>query len=136
MLNSLLIFWWFQGLTNLTYLDLCDNILSQLSPGAFLKLPSLRNLKMRSNHLSVSALSALRGLKKLEELDLSRNILVGNVSGNLLPLMPRLKNLMLSENELTKVQLGTLSGLRNLMYLSLSHNQVKSKISKKKNYIH
>lgn len=114
----------FLGLTNLTYLDLCDNILSQLSPGAFLKLPSLRNLKMRSNHLSVSALSALRGLKKLEELDLSRNILVGNVSGNLLPLMPRLKNLMLSENELTKVQLGTLSGLRNLMYLSLSHNQI------------
>ena len=79
---------------------------------------------MRGNDLSVSALSALRGLKRLEELDLSRNMLIGPLSPNLLPLMPRLRSLMISENGLNNVQQGALFGLRNLTYLSLSHNHV------------
>ncbi|KMQ96652.1 slit-like protein [Lasius niger] len=113
----------FKGLSSLTYLDLCDNLLSQLSPQVFLALPVLRSLRMRGNRLSVSALSALRGLKRLEELDLSSNLLLGPMSPNLLPQMPRLHFLTVSENGLVNVQQGALMGLRNLTYLSLSHNQ-------------
>lgn len=79
---------------------------------------------MRGNRLSVSALSALRGLKRLEELDLSNNLLLGPMSPNLLPQMPKLHFLTVSENGLVNVQQGALMGLRNLTYLSLSHNQV------------
>ncbi|KAM0724464.1 Leucine-rich repeat-containing protein 15 [Formica fusca] len=114
----------FKGLSSLTYLDLCDNLLSQLSPQVFLALPVLRSLRMRGNRLSVSALSALRGLKRLEELDLSSNLLLGPMSPNLLPQMPRLHFLTVSENGLVNVQQGALMGLRNLTYLSLSHNQI------------
>ncbi|KYM86110.1 Leucine-rich repeat-containing protein 70 [Atta colombica] len=112
------------GLSNLTYLDLCDNLLSQLSPQVFLTLPALRSLRMRGNRLSVSALSALRGLKRLEELDLSNNLLLGPMGPNLLPQMPKLHFLTISENSLVNVQQGALMGLRNLTYLSLSHNQI------------
>jgi len=108
----------------LTYLDLCDNLLSQLSPQVFLTLPALRSLRMRGNRLSVSALSALRDLKCLEELDLSNNLLLGPMGPNLLPQMPKLRFLTVSENSLINVQQGALIGLRNLTYLSLSHNQV------------
>lgn len=108
----------------MTYLDLCDNLLSQLSPQVFLTLPALRSLRMRGNHLSVSALSALRDLKRLEELDLSNNRLLGPMGPNLLPQMPKLHFLTVSENGLVNVQQGALMGLRNLTYLSLSHNQV------------
>ncbi|EFN79070.1 Carboxypeptidase N subunit 2 [Harpegnathos saltator] len=114
----------FKGLSNLTYLDLCDNLLSQLSPQVFLVLPVLRSLRMRGNRLSVSALSALRGLKRLEELDLSNNLLLGPMGPNLLPQMPRLYFLNVSENSLVNVQQGALMGFRNLTYLSLSHNQI------------
>ncbi|KAL6442103.1 hypothetical protein ACFW04_002428 [Cataglyphis niger] len=114
----------FKGMSSLTYLDLCDNLLSQLSPQVFLALPILRSLRMRGNRLSVSALSALRGLKRLEELDLSSNLLLGPMSPNLLPQMPRLHFLTVSENGLVNVQQGALMGLRNLTYLSLSHNQI------------
>lgn len=79
---------------------------------------------MRGNRLSVSALSALRGLKRLEELDLSNNLLLGPMGPNLLPQMPKLHFLTVSENGLVNVQQGALMGLRNLTYLSLSHNQV------------
>lgn len=113
----------FQGLSSLTYLDLCDNLLSQLSPQVFLALPVLRSLRMRGNRLSVAALSALRGLKRLEELDLSSNLLLGPMGPNLLPLMPKLHFLTVSENGLINVQQGALMGLKNLTYLSLSHNQ-------------
>lgn len=84
----------------------------------------LRSLRMRGNRLSVSALSALRGLKKLEELDLSNNLLLGPMGPSLLPQMPRLHFLNVSENNLINVQQGALVGLKNLTYLSLSHNQV------------
>lgn len=114
----------FKGLSSLTYLDLCDNLLSQLSPQVFLALPVLRSLRMHGNRLSVSALSALRGLKRLEELDLSSNLLLGPMGPNLLPQMPRLHFLTVSENGLINVQQGALMGLRNLTYLSLSHNQI------------
>lgn len=79
---------------------------------------------MRGNRLSVSALSALRGLRSLEELDLSNNLLLGPMGPNLLPQMPRLRSLTVSENELVNIQQGALVGLKNLTYLSLSHNQV------------
>ncbi|XP_025269965.1 leucine-rich repeat-containing protein 15 [Camponotus floridanus] len=114
----------FKGLSSLTYLDLCDNLLSQLSPQVFLALPVLRSLRMRGNRLSVAALSALRGLKRLEELDLSSNLLLGPMGPNLLPLMPKLHFLTVSENGLVNVQQGALMGLKNLTYLSLSHNQI------------
>ncbi|XP_017888129.2 leucine-rich repeat-containing protein 15 [Ceratina calcarata] len=114
----------FKGLSNLTYLDLCDNLLSQLSPQVFAALPTLRSLRMRGNRLSVSALSALRGLRSLEELDLSNNLLLGPMGPNLLPQMPRLRTLTISENELINVQQGALLGVRNLTSLSLSHNQI------------
>lgn len=116
-----------QNLTNLTYLDLCDNLLSQLSPQVFFALPSLHSLKMKGNHLSAAALSALRGLNNLDELDLSSNMLIGPVSMNLLPRMPKLRFLNLAENKLKNVQEGALAGLRNLTYLILSHNQVRTK---------
>ncbi|KAL0113828.1 hypothetical protein PUN28_011277 [Cardiocondyla obscurior] len=114
----------FKGLSSLTYLDLCDNLLSQLSPQVFQTLPALRSLRMRGNRLSVSALSALRDLKRLEELDLSNNLLLGPMGPNLLPQMPKLHFLTVSENGFINVQHGALMGLRNLTYLSLSHNQI------------
>lgn len=79
---------------------------------------------MRGNRLGVSALSALRGLRNLEELDISANLLTGPLGPSLLPPMPRLRYLSVAENELKNVQQGALMGLKNLSSLSLSHNQV------------
>ena len=108
----------------MTYLDLCNNLLSQLSPQAFASLPGLRILKMRENQLTVSALSALRGLRNLEELDLSSNKLEGPLGQSFLPPMTRLRILRVSENELKIVKNGSLLGLKNLSSLTLSHNKV------------
>lgn len=108
----------------MSYLDLSYNLLSQLSPQAFASLAGLKCLKLRGNHLTMSALSALRGLRNLEELDLSANLLSGPVGQNGLPTMPRLRYLSLAENELKSVNQSALRGMKNLSSLSLSHNQV------------
>lgn len=108
----------------MTYLDLSENLLTQLSPQAFAPLSGLKSLKMHGNLLSVTALSALRGLRTLEVLDVSANRLSGPLGSNLLPAMPRLRYLSVAENELKSVKQGALMGLKNLSSLCLSHNQV------------
>ena len=63
---------------------------------------------MRGNRLSISALQALRGLRNLEELDLSANMLSGQLDSGFLPAMPKLRSLNLADNQLKNVQNDTL----------------------------
>ncbi|XP_049762661.1 protein artichoke-like [Schistocerca cancellata] len=112
-----------QELPELTFLDVSDNRLTELSADAFSRLPALRTLRLRGNRLH--AVSHVRGLAELRELDLSANALAGPLGPRTLPRgLAKLHALDLSHNQLTSVRRGALAGLESLRTLSLEHNHI------------
>lgn len=114
----------FQNLTSLSFLDLSENMISWISPDAFLHVPLLHTLRLQGNRLSVAAVSSLRGLRGLKELDLSGNSLAGPLGPSTLPRLSYLAVLSLAHNQLSSVTRGALAGLDSLGSLSLHHNQI------------
>lgn len=116
----------FIGLENLRFLDLNGNAIQTLSPDSFSTLVNLRSLHLRSNLLVTSQLnpSSLKGLKKLQELDLAYNQLRGRWPSSFLQELDNLVTLDLSVNNLTLLKRGMLSGLKHLTTIHLAHNQV------------
>lgn len=114
----------FQNLTSLSFLDLSENMISWISPDAFLHVPLLHTLRLQGNRLSVAAVSSLRGLRGLKELDLSGNTLAGPLGPSTLPRLSYLAVLSLAHNQLSSVTRGALAGLDSLGSLSLHHNQI------------
>lgn len=114
----------FQGLSNLSFIDMSENILSRISPSTFDTLPQLRILRLRGNHLTVSVLTRLNPLSTIEEFDVSENSLIGPLGPKTFPTMESLKDLQLSHNAFSSIKMGALQGLKNLTSLRLQHNQI------------
>jgi len=89
----------------LTFLDLSDNQINEISSGVFKSLAlSLRVLKLSGNRLRFTQLGALEDLKVLRELDLSSNLLSGPLGPFALPRMPALRSLRMTHNQLTLIR--------------------------------
>ncbi len=107
----------FEGLTELTYLDLGENVLRNLSP-----LSNLKKLQvLYLDHNAVVELTALQNLTALQELDLSYNSIA-----NLNPLatLRTLQQLNLRSNLIADVT--AIGRLTTLTYLDLSYNKITS----------
>lgn len=141
-------------LQNLTYLELSDNNISEISTRSFLTLKRLQTLKLNGNRLeSGSSLQAIgqcvnlrwvfankwclvygssrtSDLKKYifissnRELDLSSNLLRGPLTHELLPMLKSLESLNLGTNLLTSIHTGAFESFPFLLRLSLTHNQI------------
>lgn len=114
----------FQGLKNLSFVELSGNLLVKIAPSTFSNLPHLKVLRLRENRITLPVLSSLENLPVLEELDLSENNLNGPLRSDTFPNMISLKDLQLSHNSLSSIKKGALKGLRSLTSLSLHHNQI------------
>ena len=102
-----------QNLTSLTFLDLHDGSITDVSPLS--GLTNLKDLFLYNN--SISDISALSGLTSLTELALGRNSItdIGALSG-----LTNLDTLFLQDNSITDI--SPLSGLTGLTKLALSGN--------------
>ncbi|KAK2156840.1 hypothetical protein LSH36_204g09004 [Paralvinella palmiformis] len=111
----------FQG-THLKSLDLSQNGLSSVHPGAFSGLEStLEVLDMRSCQLQDNMLSPLQQLSSLKKLDLSSNS-VANIPSDMFSQMTLLEMLQLHQNQIQTITGMMLSGLGQLRILDLSGN--------------
>ncbi|XP_067268524.1 toll-like receptor 9 [Pseudorasbora parva] len=113
----------FQGLTNLTHLDISENQLKSFPPEVMVNLPqSLQVLRVDSNMLSYFPWGNISALKQLCHLNLSSNMLsfLPNIHFEL-----RLASLDLSHNRLVAIPRAFLSQAAHLKHLMLNHNQLK-----------
>jgi Leucine-rich repeat (LRR) protein len=115
----------FIGMSSLAKLDLSNNSLIEL-PETLIYCINLTTLKLGSvyggNNLTAISPSLFRGLKKLQELDLSQNNLK-NLCQEIGSLV-LLKHLNISKNVLIDLP-SSISRLRNLQSLNVSYNQLK-----------
>ncbi|KAM9475082.1 toll-like receptor 9 [Clarias gariepinus] len=115
----------FQGLTNLTYLDISDNQLKSCSPAAIINLPpSIRVLRMDSNSLNYFPWVNISVLSQLCYLNLSGNFLY-NLPDTVINFGIKLKSLDLSHNHLSAIPESFFSQATGLEELMLNHNQLK-----------
>lgn len=115
----------FQGLTNLTYLDISNNQLKSCSPEAIVNLPlSIRVLRMDSNLLNYFPWDNISVLSQLCYLNLSGNYL-SNLPDRVIYLSINLKSLDLSHNRLNAIPESFFSQAEGLKELMLNHNQLK-----------
>ncbi|XP_051964066.1 toll-like receptor 9 [Xyrauchen texanus] len=113
----------FQGLTNLTHLDISANQLKSFSPEVVINLPpNLQVLRLDSNMLSSFPWGNISVLKHLCYLNLSENILsfLPNIHFDL-----NLRSLDLSHNRLVTIPKAFLSQAKYLKNLMINHNQLK-----------
>ncbi|KAG6459281.1 hypothetical protein O3G_MSEX011303 [Manduca sexta] len=124
----------FIGIRNLTYLDISDNQLTDISEEAFKPLVKLAVLRLRGNLLKVPALVSLKqcfgsthisGLTNLTNLNLHNNQ-IDVLEDYAFKHLANLTSLDLSHNEIVAVSGASLAQLTNLIHLDLSHNFLRS----------
>ncbi|NWU92270.1 TLR3 protein, partial [Upupa epops] len=109
----------FQGLqgTNLTVLNLSENLLSVIEDDSFQWLSSLQYLNLNHNNFHVSA-RLFYGLSSLRYLNLM-NSLSGKVEDLSFQWLHQLEYLLMDNNNIPKITANMFTGLHNLKYLSL-----------------
>ena len=120
-------------MTNLTTLDLDDNLLSGSIPPELANSSTLRSLVLSNNQLSGSIPPGFGNLSNLESLNLSNNQLIGTIPpeiGNL----NILQNLVLSNNQLSGSIPPELSNMSTLLGLYLAGNQLTGSIPPLNNF--
>ena len=113
----------FRGLSNLEWLALSANDLSELPEGVFDDLSSLERLTLSSNDLSALPEGVFNDLSSLEILTLYSNDLSALPEG-VFDDLTNLKQLSLSGNDLSALPEGVFDDLTNLKQLSLSGNDL------------
>ncbi|XP_020391373.1 toll-like receptor 9 [Rhincodon typus] len=115
----------FYNLHNLTFLDISENKLKTVPPGAMIRFPpSLKELYINKNQIDFFNWDNLTVLVNLQILDLSHNLLNG------LPNKPchfpkTFSKLVLHHNVITKLSSAFFSKVRAMCYLDLSYNHIK-----------
>ncbi|XP_069490439.1 reticulon-4 receptor-like 2 [Ambystoma mexicanum] len=104
-------------------LDLRRNNLTELGPGLFNALWSMKILLLSSNYIRSIHLNAFESLGFLEKLDISRN-LIDELSHDFSNDLVSLKELRVAFNELEHLSFKSLQHMESLEKLDLSHNQV------------
>lgn len=116
----------FQGLTNLTYLDISDNQLRSFSPEGIINLPpSIRVLRMDSNQLNYFPWDNISVLSQMCYLNLSGNYL-SDLPDRVIYFGNKLRSLDLSHNRLSVIPESFFSQAKGLKELMLNHNQLKT----------
>lgn len=115
-----------QKLQNLTYLELSDNQISDISPKAFLPLKNLLTLKLTGNRLGdlPTSIQMVAHCTNLRELDLATNSIKGPLTRDTIPALRFLELLNLDRNSVTSIHTGALQNFPFLVNLSLRHNQI------------
>lgn len=113
----------FEGLSNVTVLDVSRNQLTDLPEGLFAGLSSLETLRLSQNRLTDLPEGIFAGLSSLETLALSYNRLT-DLSNGWLADLSSLERLELDSNGLTQLSQEQFADLANLEVLSLSYNQL------------
>ncbi|XP_006258960.3 toll-like receptor 7 [Alligator mississippiensis] len=114
----------FKNLTKLEQLDISFNFLDFLPPCVFEDLPpNLKQLNLTSNKLRTFNWGKLHLLKKLENLDLSNNLLT-TVPRKLSNCSSTIQKLILQNNQIPRLTMHFLSGAFQLKYLDLSLNKI------------
>ncbi|XP_053560852.1 toll-like receptor 7 [Bombina bombina] len=117
-------FGFFQKLTKLKILDISENSLAFVPPGAFEGMPpNLKNLNLAKNGLKTFNWGKLYLLEKLEVLDLSSNCLT-TVPRELSNCTSSLKKFILSDNRIKYLSTHFLKDAFTLKYLDLSNNKI------------
>ncbi|XP_069041963.1 leucine-rich repeat and immunoglobulin-like domain-containing nogo receptor-interacting protein 3a isoform X1 [Lepisosteus oculatus] len=98
--------------------DLSENIISVLEPGAFASLLSLRVLRLRSNQLKLVPMGAFSRLSNLTTLDLSENKIVILLDYTFQDLR-NLRHLEVGDNDLVYISHKAFSGLLGLEELAI-----------------
>ena len=112
----------FKGLTGVTYLYLGSNQLQNVSPG-IRELVNLTRLELSDNILTEITVGAFKGLIRLEDLHLSVNKLNSIAEGAFEDLV-ELKILWLDNNNLSEISVGVFRGLIQLKSLHLYGNKL------------
>ncbi|KAI6228885.1 hypothetical protein M3Y99_01181100 [Aphelenchoides fujianensis] len=113
----------FSSLSSLEVLNLARNQLN-VQPAAFHGLDALRSLNLSANRIDSTGIAdgGLYGLNRLEELDLSNNLLAA-IPAQSWNYVPELRRLWLNGNQLRRLAAGGFP-LGKLEFLSLASNQL------------
>ena len=115
----------FRGLQNLGVLGLEGNRITSIQPSSFQELQNLGLLNLARNKISSIQPDSFRGLRNLRYLHLSYNQLSFIQDGAFQGLQ-KLRTLELQHNKLISIQPAAFQGLPNLTHLYLNYNQITS----------
>ncbi|KAM9856028.1 biglycan b [Aulostomus maculatus] len=104
------------------FLDLQNNLISELRENDFKGLTNLYGLSLRNNHISRVHPNAFKPLKHLQKLYFSKNLLT-SVPKNL---PPSLVEIRIHENHIRKVPAGAFSGLVNMNCIEMGANPIQN----------
>uniref|UniRef100_A0A670JMM6 Leucine rich repeat and Ig domain containing 2 n=2 Tax=Podarcis muralis TaxID=64176 RepID=A0A670JMM6_PODMU len=99
-------------------IDLSDNIVANVEPGAFNNLFNLRSLRLKGNRLKLVPLGVFTGLSNLTKLDISENKIV-ILLDYMFQDLHNLKSLEVGDNDLVYISHRAFSGLLSLEQLTL-----------------
>ncbi|XP_053573317.1 leucine-rich repeat and immunoglobulin-like domain-containing nogo receptor-interacting protein 1 [Bombina bombina] len=108
----------FSAFPYLEELELSENIVSTIEPGAFNGLFNLRSLGLRNNRLKLIPLGVFTGLSNLTKLDISENKIV-ILLDDMFQDLYNLKSLEVGDNDLVYISHRAFRGLNSLEELSL-----------------
>ena len=112
-----------QSSIGLETLVITDNGLKTATPGALASLKKLRELNLSRNQLGVLVQNTFDGLSKLESIDLSFNKLAA-LPPSIFNSTPKLTTIQLANNTLGTLDIDVFRGLENLQLLNLSGNSL------------
>ncbi|KAK7484138.1 hypothetical protein BaRGS_00024627 [Batillaria attramentaria] len=115
----------FRNVTGIDHLEIGDNEIRWISPGAFKTLPKLKILDLGRNNLTYTTLAPVLSVKTLTKLNVIEMSL-GNVPDDLFhdyPLL-QLEILLMYGNKMRKLNLSVFAPLRNLRKLVLGSNKI------------
>ena len=113
----------FAGMTNLHWLLLDDNELSELPAGVFEGLSNLKLLSLSGNHFINIPAGIFAELSNLETLWLSGNRMT-NIRAGIFAGLSNLEKLSLGGNRLTTLPESVFASLASLAFLDLARNQL------------
>ncbi|XP_032889413.1 toll-like receptor 8 [Amblyraja radiata] len=114
----------FENLTNLTHLDLSNNLLRSIPHDVYKHLPrNLTYLCLSYNKLEIIDWKNLQFLKNLLTLDLSSNKLI-TAPDRLYENTKSLQTLLLGKNKISELPISFLTTANRLKYLDLSNNKI------------